>query len=258
MKRFVAVVTIVSLFFTLVLPLDVWAGKTVHGKQQTSTTDGNCKNGRCPPDDPCAHGSEVGCYTGGESLEYQDFFLQGLGLDLEIKRSYNGASDYNGAFGYGWDLSVNKGFEKYGNNQTRTYTYVVREGMGSSKMFVETSTNMIVGPPGDSDVLYKDYQENKYKLKKPDGTILVFNRTPYPGFGDQGDVERIIDRNGNRMTFAYTEDYQDIMGISEVWPYLGKMTVKREYQLLSITDTQGRVVTFNYNEDRRLASISYD
>lgn len=112
-----------------------------------------------------------------------------------------------------------------------------------------------------ADSNYVEYNPDRYKLTRLDGTVIILNQ-------DSG-IEQVIDRNGN--TLAFTEDgivhstgksiefLRDGEGrITQITDPKGQ-TIRYEYDgygdLVSVTDQEGYVTRFTYENTHDLQDI---
>jgi YD repeat-containing protein len=166
--------------------------------------------------------------NGNLTISDRDLSIAGTGLDATIDRFYNSEPPYSGSVGKRWRMWP----------QSEERLYFATEGLG----YVEGNNSDVMWQGGpDEQVIFS---------KRPDGTYIsphgyratltlvtegglqVFKLVLHESgvtynFFSQGYVRDISDRNGNKITFAYTCD-----------------VAADECYMASMTDTQGRVTTF--------------
>ncbi len=197
-------------------------------------------------DNPTLRGDvdPVELFRGEFTLSRQDLFWPGRGLAVNIKFTYGSRRAYNGAFGYGWDMSYNRRVRKLSNN----YAVVLR-GNNRRDEFKYNGTATYVAPPGVYDTL----------VMNADGSHTLTSKHGIKEFYDvNGKLNKIQDRNSNTLTFTY--DPAGLLPITAPSDYFisqARGVVAREYRLTRITDTVGRAVDFTYDSEGRLISLSY-
>lgn len=102
------------------------------------------------------------------------------------------------------------------------------------------------------DIIF-DESTSSYQIIFPDQTKWVFNWPPenYNASDDRYErmlINKIVDRNGNSLTFSYEDTPDTSFGDP---PYKIRGT-----RLKQVTDTLGRPINFTYHSDGRFAAIS--
>lgn len=199
----------------------------------------------CPGCSHCVQQAADPVYlvTGDLIRERQDLLLPGRLLDLDITFVYRSRSAYNGPYGYGWDMAYNVRLKRLengnaliltGSNRDEEYTWI--PGIASYQT-----------PP----LVYWTLKLN------PDGThTRTFRDGLRQSFDLNGCLTRVEDRFGNAISFTYTPDPMPIIGTSDYFVDQRGGVISREYLLLSITDTVGRAVTFQYDSTNRLETMT--
>ncbi|MEJ7791974.1 MAG: DNRLRE domain-containing protein [Gaiellaceae bacterium] len=155
----------------------------------------------------------------------EELNLNGTGIDLQISRYFNGLAPFTRSSGHGWSLGTGHDvFLKEATDGTVTLT-----GPSFYGVVFQTAPNYTyISPTGIDANLKKivSFFGNSFKLTfNQSGEVWTFNAA--------GVLTSQADRNGNKLTFAYSS---------------GKVS--------TITDSQARVVTFAYNSNGRLQSIT--
>ncbi|MFV9690798.1 MAG: DUF6531 domain-containing protein, partial [Desulfobacteria bacterium] len=172
-------------------------------------------------------GVRTGTFLAGEPVNIangnlfeteEDFTIPSRGMPINFVRYYNSQSDYNGPMGYGWTHTYNQHVTE---NADESVTYFAEDG--GEFTFTKNPDATYNRPAGFFSTLTKD--GSGYKLRGKHGTEKFFDLT--------GKITGIVDRNGNAITFEYTEDY-----------------------LTKIIDTVGREYSLLYDPDNHLTSIT--
>ncbi len=187
----------------------------------------------------------VELFRGEFVVSRQDLFWPGRGLAVNLGFNYRSRSSFNGPFGYGWDMSYYRRVRKLINNNA-----LVLRGANRRDEFVWNATTLTyVAPAGIYDTLVQN-ADGTHTLTSKHGIKEYFNVN--------GVLTKIVDRNGNTLTFSY--DPAGALPITGKSPYFITQTtgvVAREYRLIRITDAIGRTVDFAYNAEGRLSSLTY-
>ena len=176
-------------------------------------------------------------------LTRQDFHLPGRSLSVDLTFTYRSKSVYNSVYGYGWDMTYNHRLRKVvGGN------IVLLTGNNRKDEFA-FSAGTYTPPPGVYATL----------IQNGDGTYTLTSRGGQKEtFDPNGNLTRLEDKNGNAVTFNYDPaGLLPIQGKSDYFVNQTTGVIAREYRLTQIADTVGRVVTFAYNTDGRLESVTY-
>ena len=164
-----------------------------------------------------AFSSTANAASGNLSHSQQLFSTKGAELALSVTLYYNSLDSYRGPLGAGWthnyDVEIGESSDGYA---------VLREGDGGRKVYTKSGTSYI-SQPGDYSVLTKT-ADNAFVITHKDGIKYIFSQ--------DGKIASIVDRNGNAITFAYTN---------------GNLT--------AVTDPAGRVAALMYNADNRISAI---
>ena len=198
-----------------------------------------------PDLNPDEDGDPVYLKYGEYKLSRRNLLSRGRALDVIVERRYRTRSEYNGHFGYGWDMNYNMKVRKLkdnskivllDNNNILEYTYDYDIG-----------PNCYRAPAGHYD----------YLKKYGDGTTTLFKKHGVEyDFDLDGNLIAIKDRYDNSITFQYdSEGLMPVNGPSDYFIGQDYGLVAMEYQLESITDDLGREIDFTYNSDGLLSSM---
>lgn len=168
--------------------------------------------------------------SGNVTVDQSDVSMAGIGLPLEIGRTYNSANAQAaqpGAFGVGWSMDV--GQDVYlapQPDQSVNYTAPT----GFTVNYGYSRLGSYVTPPGMDNTL----------VKNGDGSYTLTDDTSQEAFhfNSNGLLTSDVDRVGNTISYGYTQD-----------PTCGA-------ELTSITDTQNRTTSLTYNSNCVVTLIS--
>jgi RHS repeat-associated protein len=173
---------------------------------------------RCQAADP------VECATGDFIESQTDVSIGGRGIGLNLTRGYSAqaaaAALTPGPFGYGWTSTFRERLAIAGEGETVTFV----RGNGSTVPFSHVGGSVYSGPGWAQETLAGS-PETGFTLTRPDQVEMHFSGS--------GELEAIVDRNGNETTLAYDE----------------------EGRLETVTDPGGRELLFAYNEAGFVKSV---
>lgn len=165
-------------------------------------------------------GLSVDCATGNEAEQETDLAIDGRGPGLRVVRSYNGLlaaeASEAGPWGFGWTGSYDASLVVSGETAT------VRQDNGSVLVFYKSGTEYTQGG-WEEGRLVKEGTAYIYTL--PDQTKLEFN--------SEGKLAKETERRGNSNTLTY-----------------------KEGKLEKVTDGAGRTLTFKYNGEGLVESVT--
>ncbi|MEQ8764325.1 MAG: RHS repeat-associated core domain-containing protein [Planctomycetota bacterium] len=163
-------------------------------------------------------------FSGEFYLDAVDMVIPGRGMDFVWARKYRSKRGQDTAQGRGWDFSYNLSVSVQGNDR------IVRDG--------HTRSDVYRARP---DGTWANNGQFRELVQNGDGTYTLtfanggqWRFAALDGAPAEGKVTEIVDRNGNRIAFAY-----DPSG-----------------RLQTITDTLDRVVTLAYDAAGFLASVT--
>jgi YD repeat-containing protein len=159
--------------------------------------------------------------SGNVTVDQSDVSMPGIGLPLEVGRTYNSWNAWSGeagAFGVGW--SMDTGQDVYlapQPDQSVNYTAPT----GFTVNYQHNADGSYTTPPGMDNTL----------VKNGDGTYTLTDHASQEAlhFNSSGLLTSDVDRAGNTISYTYTQN-----------PTCGA-------ELTSITDTQGRTTSLAYD-----------
>ncbi|MCP4592525.1 MAG: hypothetical protein GY842_17460, partial [bacterium] len=180
---------------------------------------------------PCCEGGStsrdpVHLFSGEKIETVEDLRIPGRGFDFVLTRTYRNQAERLTIQGCNWDMSYNIYFELDGDllvfhsgdlRRDEFHEQPVGSGQYVRGEYLRTAQMDALGDP--------------ITMTHADGSIWTFN--PLDGSASAGKIDSIVDRNGNTMTFTYSQGY-----------------------LTYITDTLDRVITFSYNADDYLETVT--
>ncbi|MFC1525152.1 Ig-like domain-containing protein, partial [Planctomycetota bacterium] len=196
-------------------------------------SDGLLYNNECQPGvrDICVGGEPVELSRGEFYQDVTDLTIPGRGFPFRFSRSYRSKSTYDGPLGFGWDFNYNAridtsaGYADYHN------------GLGAKERYYNVG-GQLYAAPGCYNTF--TYASSVCTLTERDGTVYTFTRNPL--ISTLYHLTLIKDRNDNTLSLNYGDN-----------PNAGGT----QHVLLSITDTLGRIITFEYTAEDRIDSM-YD
>jgi RHS repeat-associated protein len=200
-----------------------------------------------------AKGGDPVLLSNGEyTLSVTDLIVPGRVLSVGLTRSYGSRRSYNARFGYGWDVNYNLKLRRLSDPNV----IVLLDGQGNQHDYVR-----------DSQDPQRFYRSNKLSsfLQESNGQLTLHTKSGITyHFDAHGNLARIVDQNGNQLTFSY-----DSAGLLPIYghnptflpPDLGGPVGKHgliamEYQLNSITDDLGRNIDFSYDTNGLLSEVA--
>ena len=193
----------------------------------------------------CYCGDPIETATGDFSESQTDISVGGLGVGLQLTRSYSALAAASatspGIFGYGWFSSFNDrlSFEEEGARIT------VERADGSTVPFTSDGKGNFDPPPWSKDTLSGN-AETGYTYKGA-------SQIEY-GFAPSGALQGVTDRNGNETTLAYTEAGR-LKTITDPAERQIALTYNGEGLVEKAEDPMGHMVQYAY-EGKELASVT--
>jgi len=248
--------------------------KCVHPNEGGSTWgrydyDGN-RQGEYPTKDCCIKYCKicpVYANTGRLQKTFTDLSVPGVGPSLTITRTYQSQDWANTLLGHGWMFNFGKRLIVTRDNDGEKII-VVRRGTGEQNFFREH-------PDGTLELL-ADYGVTYDLINNGDGTYTIANKDgSVQSVNADGKTTRIVDKNGNELSFAYdavgclaritnaSGNYVDFQlgpsgKIASISDNLGR-TIAYGYDtnanLTSSTDPMGNTTQYTYDSENRLTSI---
>jgi YD repeat-containing protein len=165
----------------------------------------------------------------------EDLRIKGRGMDFIWARKYRSQVGPNTAQGNGWDFSYNISIQEEGES--------VRLGDGNTRSDLYLPETDSTWTRGEEFREFKKGPDSTYALTFADRGQWQFN--PLDGRPLQGKISRIVDRNGNRLTFFY-----DAQGrLSRIRETLDRdilIAYNADGFISTVTDFAGRVVRYTY------------
>lgn len=193
----------------------------------------------------------VSLINGEYTTSVTDVVIPAKGIPITITRTYGSLREYNGRFGYGWDLNYNMRVFEIVDGETvllrdgrgDKYTYTTEDG---TNRFTRSDRRNYIRSNGTA----ADYP---YSLVKNNGLEYHFD--------EYGLLAVIEDRMGNTLTFSYESSggvpvKSSITGGSDYFVSGFQGVVGKDYKLTTITDTLGRQVTLGYNGNGLLSTVT--
>jgi len=197
-------------------------------------------------------------YLSNGEYEYQttDFTIAGRKLPVKIVRTYGSKREYNSQFGYGWDINYNMKVRRLVDPNV----VILLDGKGFKREYTADSA--------DPNVFIRQNDLSNY-LSYYDGTFTLIEKSGIEyGFNAKGNLSTITDENENYITISYKQQVgQDVLfpvyGHSRFFyteefggPENSHGLVAREYQIDKITDDLGRAISFAYDPNGLLWTIT--
>jgi len=215
-----------------------------------------------PPGDPgqsCHNetcGSPINLATGNVWIQEKDYSLPGLGGGLQLTRTWNSLWQnlappaVAGIFGHSWQSNFE---ERLFFPDPNSVTYYRNDG--SSWVFAQqgavASQNLVLVSPNAQINASLFYSAGQYSLTLPDGTKRIFNQG--------GQLQTIVDRNGNLTTLGYDTSGRmstvtDPAGRSITFTYGDPNNTS---QVTSVRDAVGVIANYAYDSSSRLVNVIY-
>jgi len=162
----------------------------------------------------------VSAANGNLYLSEKDISIKARGFNIEIIRSYNSHNNRaDSPFGFGW-----------------TYNYdvkLVENSDGSVSLFDEDGSVHNFTSIGGGGYTSPNGIHSKLTKNSDDSFILLFKDGSGYNFNSNGMLLNITDKNGNKLTFNYTD---------------GKLT--------NVADDSGLSLSFGYNAESRISKVT--
>ncbi len=195
-------------------------------------------------------GDPVFVSNGEYRLSVTDGVIAGRALAVQLTRTYGSRRDYNGRFGYGWDMNYNMKVRRLAVSVGEPNLIVLLDGGGCRRTYTQQT--------GDPN-LYVRSEDRSDHLYDVNGTLTLVEKSGLEyQFDGNGNLSAITDENGNHIGFTYDPNgLMDVRGPSnffESHPKYG--LVAKEYELKTITDDLGRQIHLAYNANGLLSNIT--
>jgi YD repeat-containing protein len=182
--------------------------------------------------------NQVKCGVAPSSGEVQaqatDLAIPGVGLDFVWTRTYRSRTGPQTALGHRWDFSYDIACQT--NNQGIT----VFDGGGRQDTY-QAQGKGVFACPG----CFRQGAMNNlsFQLTFADGGYWAF--LPFDGSVTAGKIARIVDRNGNTLSFQYNTLGQ-LAAVVDTLGRTNTLAYSTGGQLEALTDFAGRTVTYQY------------
>jgi YD repeat-containing protein len=179
-----------------------------------------------------------------------DFYIPGLGLNLQIYRFYNSQERYVGPFGNHWHfipfMNLVRVRREIGDGTTTRIErqVIIKRGDGVRLVFVQNDDDTYTPPAGWYYTLEKT--ADGFAFKEKGGVTHRFDFS--------GKLLTTTDRNGNSMTFAYDDD-DKLVSITDASSRRILFTYGSNSKVYRIIDFTGRVWTYRYDDKDNLISV---
>ncbi len=208
----------------------------------------------------CSSANPVNCATGTFWHTFTDVSIPGLGIPLNLTRTYSSAdAATNSPLGYGWtdSYSMHLGFD--GTNVT------VAQENGSTVPFYGTSGTYFPGAGvlaslvknGDGTYTFTRYSTNARYVFSGAGRLLEeidrnghSTTLTYNG----SDLTKATDQAGRSLTFTYSGGH--LVSMSDPMGHATSYTYDVAGNLASTVNPLGRTWSFTYDSDHRLLTMT--
>ncbi len=203
-----------------------------------------------------ASGDPVNMVSGNMYRQERDIYLKGRGgLDIAFERTYNSHVRKDGPLGFGWTHSFNHYLKFYDddpsdNTTNSTQSAIWVDGTGATNAFGVTGTtsgvpvNTEFTNPDNVYVIAKRESNGEYSVREKNGLTFYFENVAGAS-GDIAKLSRVVDRNGNKLTFAYNggnlASVQDDLARSLTFYY-----DDADHHITRIEDWSGRTFRYSY------------
>lgn len=190
-------------------------------------------------------GDGVHIATGNYTKSFTDLSIASPGVKSDFVRTYNSMSNEEGSFGIGWDFNIDV-----------------------SKIVIPVPGYYQVVLPDGSNTTFKDDGNGGFEclnahstMTKSGNEYTVTNaaQSQYH-FNSDGELDWVKDANGNKLTISANSDNKRIVTDSTHRTYtILYKDVNGHNRIESISDDNsesGRIVTYEYNSDAQLISVT--
>jgi YD repeat-containing protein len=175
------------------------------------------------------------CLSSGEvQARATDLVIPGVGLDFVWARTYRSRTAPQTALGHRWDFSYDI------SCQTNSQGVAVFDGAGRQDVYQPQSDGTFACPGCFRQGVINN---NAFQLTFADGGYWAF--LPFGGGVTAGKIARIVDRNGNALSFQYNTLGQ-LAAIVDTLGRTNTLSYSTGGQLQALTDFAGRTVTYQY------------
>ena len=224
------------------------SGTTLPGGSTPEGPEGPDPNNGPAEKNPSTDGEPVVLNTGEYLLNVEDLTIRGRVLSVVLDRTYRSRSEYNGRFGYGWDIGYNTKIRKLDDPNT----LILLDGRNRKCEYSldpagDPDHPVYLPPPGRYDYI-KENNDGTYTMLQKHGTKLAFDVN--------GNLTALIDRNDNRIRFEYDpRGALPLYGASDFFVGQTHGLIALEFRLVRIIDDVNREISLGYDTDGRLSKI---
>ena len=172
-----------------------------------------------------------------------DLSIPALPTPIQLQRSYNTNSAFDGSLGKGWVHNYS--------------VHIIESSDGWLKLFNADGTGSFFKPQGNGD--YVSPKGDKRKLSKlPEGVFKLedIKKGLEFRFDQYGRLSYIQESHGSRHNLTYENNMVKRVTDPQSGNFI-EFTYDGNRKLLQITDSRGRTVTYEYNENGYLAYVTY-
>jgi RHS repeat-associated protein len=201
-------------------------------------------------DDCCDQnrGSPFLLNTGRIIESAEDLLLPGIGPQLHIKRTFNGADIHEGILGKGWYFFYGKSIARLKNARGDEYLYI--RWKNGQKYRLKSSWGAYESVPGFvAPTFTVEDRGSGWKITEKSGTVYIFN--------EQGSVSEIRDKNGNTITVTHNEGSGCPKRAVNESGNSFDFTYGPDGRVSSIKDNFDRTVRYTYDENGNLTGVEY-
>ena len=177
-----------------------------------------------------------------------DIALSGRGLPIMVSRSYGSRREYNGRFGFGWDMNYNMKVRPLDGGDE----VLLLDGGGNRRTYVRDIS--------DPDKYTRSSDRSGFILSNGGEAAYPFELVKKSGvrfkFDQNSNLALIVDRNGNAITLTYDVQPSEIYGYSAFFqsednggPSGRYGFIGMEYKLRTVSNDLGRQLEFEYDDD---------
>ncbi len=167
------------------------------------------------------------------------FSTKGSGLSASMILHYNSLDPYAGPLGRGWTHNYDITLK-----ETSDGSVILREGVGARSLYKKNGSGY-TSQPGDHSLLTRN-ADGAFALTHKDGANY--------NFGQNGKIAAITDRNGNAVTFGYTNG--NLTSIIDPAGRATTISYDTASHITSVTDPSGNVNSFTVTNNT-LTSVAY-
>jgi RHS repeat-associated protein len=200
-------------------------------------------------------------FTGELHIESTDLAIDGIGLDVELRRTYRHGARYFGPLGERWDHSFNLWLREelerlpdgryqhvvYRSSGALTVDRYTAEPTAAAVVIDDIADEEFTPPPGRFDRLEK--QGGLFVHTTPDQVLVRYN--------DNLRASSIEDANGNTIRFVYDSSGEYLAALVDTCDREVRFDYDDSGHLIHVLDTSlDRHVWYGYDEDGRLNTVT--